>query len=321
MAADDYSIVSHADGGVTDDALSALALTCFGGYGLVAPPTPAFMEWYRMRPGMDAQYCLAAIAQAGEIASSLFVTDADLQVSGTGARAAVIDTVMTAPQHRKRGLASRLITTAADRARERGRDLMVLFTGADSGPERLYSGLGFRRVARIAVAIGSPGAAPAREGVTWRRLAEGDRVLLGGYHSTASGFRPYTPGHCSWLLRSPASYSIGVIGDPTALVGQAALVAGTVVRIEGEEREAGLVVDLLGTLDTDSVARLMGSLPVPNVVVCYDAMDTAMAAACSLAGLSVQGYDVAMALPLADRWGPSADFGTWYPLTESIIGF
>jgi GNAT superfamily N-acetyltransferase len=60
--------------------------------------------------------------------------------------------VVTAEQHRRRGLASHLLGVAADWAHARACDRLVILADADGAPSRLYRSLGFSPVLRSAQA-------------------------------------------------------------------------------------------------------------------------------------------------------------------------
>ena len=62
---------------------------------------------------------------------------------------AEIAKMMTRPSHRGRGIASTLMRTAEDLARQHGRTLLVLDTAADEGASGLYERLGFTLTGEI----------------------------------------------------------------------------------------------------------------------------------------------------------------------------
>lgn len=62
---------------------------------------------------------------------------------------AEIAKMMTRPSHRGRGIASTLMRTAEDLARQHGRTLLVLDTAADEGASGLYERLGFTLAGEI----------------------------------------------------------------------------------------------------------------------------------------------------------------------------
>jgi ribosomal protein S18 acetylase RimI-like enzyme len=62
---------------------------------------------------------------------------------------AEIAKMMTRPSHRGRGIASTLMRTAEDLARQHGRTLLVLDTAAEEGASGLYERLGFTLAGEI----------------------------------------------------------------------------------------------------------------------------------------------------------------------------
>ena len=102
-----YRICTHEDVSDQPGLLRALAdlngLT-FGHYDGVVAASEEFMSWYTRRPGMDPRLCYAAFA--GErLVASLFLTLAEMRLWGQTVQCGIIDTVMTHPQHRRKGLA------------------------------------------------------------------------------------------------------------------------------------------------------------------------------------------------------------------------
>ena len=102
-----YRTCTHED--VSDQpgllqALADLNALTFGKYDGVVVPSRDFMAWYTRRPGMDPRLCQAAFA--GErLVASLFVTLLEMRLWGQIVQCAIIDTVMTHPSHRRKGLA------------------------------------------------------------------------------------------------------------------------------------------------------------------------------------------------------------------------
>jgi ribosomal protein S18 acetylase RimI-like enzyme len=68
-----------------------------------------------------------------------------LGIDGVG----YLDSVVTRPEFRRRGVASATVLRAVEAATERGDRLVHLLTVKDSGPQRLYERLGFQLAAEI----------------------------------------------------------------------------------------------------------------------------------------------------------------------------
>ena len=104
----------------------------------------AFRPWLiRM---MDAGEYLAwlAIAADGSVAAGLglWLMDWPPHMIGPGARRGNILNVYASPQHRRRGLAKRLMETALDWCRSNGIRAVILHASEDGRP--LYNALGFK---------------------------------------------------------------------------------------------------------------------------------------------------------------------------------
>jgi mycothiol synthase len=88
--------------------------------------------------------------EAGAIAAYLHVLEYDAAEQATGVREAHVSKVGTAPEHRRRGLASTLLALALDRAAEQGYDRAALDVDAhnETGALSVYERAGFTVVRR-----------------------------------------------------------------------------------------------------------------------------------------------------------------------------
>lgn len=123
--------------------LARLTELAFGHFeGVIRPSLPT-TRWYLQRPGMDET--LSGVALVGEQAvSSVYVTRVTFPVGGRSWRIGLIDTVMTDPAHRRRGLARRLLHRALKGLKTKGADGAALYAVPNSGAYQLYQDLGFR---------------------------------------------------------------------------------------------------------------------------------------------------------------------------------
>ena len=148
----DYSLLSQreARAKLGDDLviqlgqLTALAFAEFDG---VVQPSPLKTGWYLARPGMDQELSGVAVCE-GRIVSNVYVTRLRFPVGGQLLDVGMIDTVMTHPQHRQRGLARRLLKRALSGLRAVGADATMLYTPPGSLPFRIYEKMGFRQIER-----------------------------------------------------------------------------------------------------------------------------------------------------------------------------
>jgi ribosomal protein S18 acetylase RimI-like enzyme len=67
-----------------------------------------------------------------------------------------VETVDTAPEHRRQGLASSVVTTAGRASREAGHELTFIVADADDWPWKLYEQLGFDRVGELSTFLRKP---------------------------------------------------------------------------------------------------------------------------------------------------------------------
>ncbi len=139
----DYRICPQAELDDLPARLHALNELTFGSYPGVIVPSPAFMRWYCERPGMDRELSLVALA-GEELVASVFVTVVPLRLGGELRPTGIVDTVMTHPEHRRRGLARRLLSEAVHGMRARGLGASLLYTVPGSAGYHLYLSLGYR---------------------------------------------------------------------------------------------------------------------------------------------------------------------------------
>ena len=91
--------------------LSILEGLTFSQYDAVVAATPSFMAWYTARPGMNPGLCQAVLC-GEKLVSSLFVTVARMRLAGEMVVCGIVDTVMTHPAYRRRGLARGMLERA-----------------------------------------------------------------------------------------------------------------------------------------------------------------------------------------------------------------
>ncbi len=143
-----YRFSTHAEVEDVSHFHSALCqpnLLTFGEYYGVFFPTSDSIGWYTTRPGMDPQLCQAAFFEE-MLVSSLFVTLAPMRLGAEMALCGFIDTVMTHPSHRRRGLASTLLQRALAGMKSAGADVSLLYAAHEDPPgpsENMYQGLGY----------------------------------------------------------------------------------------------------------------------------------------------------------------------------------
>ncbi len=136
---------------VTDDPykeLLSLHRVCFGQYQGVLPFDEAILRWYVQRPGLSLKNTLV-ICHEEHIVSSLFLTLSAFFFEKTLIPVGIIDTVMTHPNHRGRGLATKLMHEAEALMRAEGCWFGYLYTIPETNQFRLYQKLGYRDFQRV----------------------------------------------------------------------------------------------------------------------------------------------------------------------------
>ena len=108
---EDYHLIYGS--GVADPYQQLLALhkVCFGQYEGVLPFDKEILRWFIQRPGLGLEHALVVVCN-GTIVSSLFLTLTSFYVDGHLIPVGIVDTVMTLPAHRGKGLASMLLEEA-----------------------------------------------------------------------------------------------------------------------------------------------------------------------------------------------------------------
>ncbi len=336
MAAHAYRIQSHAEvlseaaaRGRNVDLLSVLdqlSRTAFGQYEGVIVGTPALKRWFTSRPGMtDASRFVATTD--GQVVSSVFVTVTPMQWDGEVVTAGLVDSVMTHPAHRRQGLATALLTRAADFMAERGVDLALLYTVADSMPYELYASQGYvdyLRVHLLERPAGGSNSTPDAVGLGHEKL----RRLLDRVFARHDGYLPMSEGLWQWRReRRPASAPVQMhtLG-PDAGVEAVFALGQAPVRSGGEPASKALLNDYAafeGPLSADLCGRMVAAAPggVPLVAACADTNEEDLAVLTG-SGFASVAEESCMIKPLTPRAGNALRQKPrlWYVVTETIIG-
>jgi len=319
-----YHIASHAQQPPDDRRLAALASLCFGSYPGVLRPSLGFVRWFLRRPGLAPALSQAAW-HGDELVASLFVTEAVLSVGLSPCRVGLVDTVMTAPEHRGQGLASALIKRAIDAAASLGLEAMLLYTSPDTGPYRLYASLGFRHVKSLDYWRRPPGACSGGEPCAWEALLSPEPEDLAAEYEQLMLSHDGVPVHDARLWRwrkrqRPASIR------PTLwrVRGQGAPAMATCARLRLTGEGSSLLLSDVLVSEPACLQALCARMPpdIPLITVA-DTNDSQMRTALELAGFR-PGAQEAMLSYCLDSGGAiaalSASKRPWLPLTESIIG-
>jgi GNAT superfamily N-acetyltransferase len=324
---DGYSFATHAEAPDRDRLiaeLSALDALAFSHYDGVVDATPEFLRWYTVRPGMNPRLCQGA-SREGRLVASVFVTLASMRLGGGEVRCGIIDTVMTHPDHRRRGLARRLMERALRGMEAEGADVSLLYTGRSepmSGPERLYRSLGYSPrevVARMERAAQSFPAAPARSVAPDVKARQPVEQALGG----RDGWLLVDDDLWRWRrVARPAQYPAVVHAAKST---SAVICAGKLIS-SGALRPLTVVSDIVLSRAGDAgeeLASVLAAAPrdAPVTALCPES-DTRLAQSLGGLGFTATGLEVAMLCPISERGRQAlaAPAVGWYVATESLIG-
>lgn len=324
-----YRFTTH--GEIADKAglhrqLAELEGLTFSHYDAVIEATPSFVDWYTARPGMDARLCQAALC-GDDLVGNVFVTVARMRLAGEMVSCGILDTVMTHPAHRRRGLARGVLERAIGAMEEAGVEVSLLNTAwaePAAVPQRMYESLGYRvytsvdrYVRRAPQNGGEEAAAPmapdeaAREGFS---AAFGER----------SGWLELD--ECLWRwhrVDRPSEYPNRICRTPDG--GMGVLCTGRLL-VDGMPRPYTVLSDIApsehGAMGR-ALRSMMAAAPreAPITVLC-PRTDDVLGETLKGTGFEVAGAEVAMLRPIAAASARLLEqpVGDWYVAVESIIG-
>lgn len=338
-----YDVVSHAELGDLAHQVYELASLCFAAYPGVLKPSEAHREWYVRRPGMSAELSSAALWE-GQLVANVFITCVEMRLGGQLLPVGLVDTVMTHPAHRQRGLARVLLSRALAGMAAHGLAASALYTLLDGMPFRFYQSLGYRLhapvdyVTRTQPATGNHGLSAEAQPLS----AKDDAAVQGflnAHFAAHDGYQPYDAALWTWRKRQrpptlPADhYVIWAAGQPQAF---ATLCHAVVIAPPGQGRAGEMlchiVVDWAMAHDAATsraeatLEALLAAVPAGDQVVMLSPRAN-KAEACWLRsqGFEAQGAEAGMVLAL-DRHGEralaaaQAAGAPWYPIVETVIG-
>ncbi len=307
--------------------LTALAFAAFAG---VVQPSPAKTAWYLARPGMDRELS-GVIVFGGEIVSSLYVTRLRFAVGGKLREMAMIDTVVTHPDFRRRGMARRLLQRALDGARGAGLDGVSLYTMPQTLPFAIYTRLGFQPYRQSIVWIEEDGASLPASAATVKNIKSGEeaavRELVNRFNANHDGYVWLDDALWEWRKRARPVHmpaDIRTVWEGDQLIGTATLCPVALISTTGPARHVYLTD--LGFADAAGEAALP-SLLAPRLsqdryISLAGENDTALAALFSRLGFTATPGEMCLIYPLREAlrralMGPERP---WYVLPESVVG-
>ncbi len=307
--------------------LTAIAFAAFAG---VVQPSPAKTAWYLARPGMDRDLS-GVIVHAGEIVSSVYVTRLRFAVGGEPRQMAMIDTVITHPDFRRRGMARRLLQRALDGARAAGLDGVSLYTVPQTLPFAIYTRLGFHPYRQSIVWMEKDGASLPPGAATARSIRSEEetavRELVNRCHAGHDGFVPLDDALWRWRKRQRPAHmpaDVRTVWDGDRLVGTATLCPVELISAAGPARHVYLTD--LGFADTAGEAVLPSLLSPRASQDRYISLagenDAALAALFSRLGFTATTGEMCLIHSLREPLQRALALPThpWYVLPESVVG-
>jgi len=329
-SASQYKVVPHAQLGDLATQIYELARLAFGTYPGVLLPSEAHRRWYVQRPGMD-RLLSRAVVRDGQLVSNLFVTVTRMRLGGVLQRVGVLDTVMTHPDHRRQGLARRLLAGALDGMRSRGLDAALLYTVRDSMPYHFYRSLGFRSHAPVHyLQRTSPSDRGQNSSVRLAMPREHGAVrrFLNDYHVRHDGYVPIDESLWQWrkVNRPPELPALVYLAETSKqVVGSVTVCRAPIVTEQGAS-DSYTVTDLAlaESSDTDDLLHALLGVVRPGACIRILSADTDRPVYSSLiaAGFARSATEVAMIRPFSEsgQRALSRSPAPWYVLAESVIG-
>ncbi|MEW6356743.1 MAG: GNAT family N-acetyltransferase [Planctomycetota bacterium] len=338
-----YEVKTHAAiGDVLHDIIS-LARVSFAQYEGVIAVDEEFMRWYLSRPGMSSEHCFAGVHK-GRIVSNALVTTSRVQFGGKALDVGMVDTVMTHPDHRRKGLARKVLTAALDFMRGSDLDASQLYTGADSMPQRLYESLGYREYTRVRYYIQHEqqrfNLLAARSHNGEHRQAPGPvrackptdvsalRRFLDQWFKNHDGYMPLDDDLWVWRReRRPKTLPAAtyVLTDEAGEIQATATLASAPLLAA---RKTEIMTGILDFAASEDVARaffghIAAIAPIGgSLVVASGVVNESLNRLCESCGFTCMALEVAMVKPFSEKAKSAlaAEPARWYTATESLIG-
>ncbi len=333
----DYSLLSQGEARAKlgDDLitqlgqLTALAFAEFDG---VVQPSSHKTGWYLARPGMDQELSGVAVCD-GQIVSNVYVTRLRFPLGGQLLDVGMIDTVITHPQHRRQGLARRLLERALSGLCAAGVEAAALYTPPGSLPFRIYERMGFRLYRRSRVwtrertTQPGDGQSEIETNIAAMSDAPAIRALVNRYNADKDGFVPLDERLWAWrkLQRPPTMPATVVVarkGDGLS----GTLTFCPVELVKREEPRYHIYLTDLG-LEGDSYAETLAALlrasPWSGLCITLAAEnDQLLGELLRDAGFTPAPSEACLVYPLtpAAERTLKRDGRPWYVLPESVVG-
>ncbi|HSV31869.1 MAG TPA: GNAT family N-acetyltransferase [Atribacteraceae bacterium] len=313
------------------DALSQLLelhRLCFSHYVGVLPSERMFLEWYLKRPGSGPGNVFV-FKEGDTLISAVFLTLTRFRLGNDWYPVGIIDTVMTHPDYRNRGLASQLMAHAETVMRRVGCRFGYLYTILSTSQFTLYEKLGYRDHKRVfhllkQSTLDSP---PSR--VLPLAKPESLRPFLNRILETDNGFVPLDDAMWTWrkLVRPPSLPAYLFTTGEKELRGTLTVSLGKVTTGLGDWTKAAYLSDWAGLSPEDLASVLHLALTAIPPEVTIDTLcpidNQAEWDILRRNGFEAATAESAMLFPLdpeAEELMKKNRPGRWYPLIESVVG-
>ncbi len=323
------SIESMAAAGAKPADLARLFNETFTVHEGVVPATPETMAWYLRRPGLGPEHVFVALDGEAVVGAAM-VTAAPVVLGGSALPCGIVDSVMTRPACRGRGIATALMRHTLDWMREAGLAASLLYTGDGSDGYRIYARLGYQ--VRGAVCYYAARPAPIGQPEPGlRALLAGEEPLavelLNRWLGEEDGFVPIDPPLWQWRRHDrPRGFPCTVFlleenGHPIAT----GTLCATRVTLAGRPAEMVALTDVAGAHPEARERIVRGLLrrvpPGSQFGILTASEDRVLPDLAERLGMH-RGEEVVMALPLSDAGAAALarPLQGGYTLAESLLG-
>ncbi len=320
-----YRFGTHRDVPDLVPQLTRLTNSAFREYEGAMPVGEGFTVWYLQRPGCSPDLCPVALA-GEELVANVLVTIQQVRLGPDLLPCAIVDTVATAPGHRRRGLARRLMDDAHRLMRDAGAEAALLYTNPRGHPYGFYQRLGYQLRAQGEALVGwrPPGDAAPPEPAS-AADAPAIRSLVDAHYADHEGYAPFTDALWRWRrVARPAELpcQVVVLRNRGGEVSATAAFSPVDILMREERVRLSVLSDAAWTGPASAaLPRLLSAAPTEQVLALADTKAPLYAA---LRALEFQPAVAEAALVLP--WSPRArdaleqDPEPWSIMVESVVG-
>ncbi|MEN6401246.1 MAG: GNAT family N-acetyltransferase [Armatimonadia bacterium] len=319
----DYRLVTHREVPRLPEQLASLSNLAFSEYEGAPEVDAAFCDWYGRRPGSSLDVCVGAL-YGDTLVANVLVAIQEVNVGGEFIRCGIVDTVATHPEHRKHGLAHRLMDMAHEIMRQHRAEAAVLYTNPENHPYHFYGRLGYVTRTRAGMLTGER--PTAQRAYQVRPMGEGEegtvRDLVNARYSRYEGFARLDEALWQWhRVERPASMPAEVVVAERdgRIVGTVALAEVDVLL--GGQRERVTVASDAVYPDTDCLREMLAASKQARITALHGLVNPEKDDLEAL-GFTTQVGEVSMVLPFSQRAQALMDQppGPWYVMVESVVG-